>query len=157
MTFISSSIITRNITTILFITMIINEYVISIISFITKTWTIIRITINSILTFFSLHILSRFYSMRILQSKDECFIIIFSTYWLSLYHNLYRIHSRTELYNLQRSSLHYSLSLSTLVLYHHNIHERILMYSYVLRLYMAISIVISSNPFFQVRIIFTIL
>ena len=43
---------------------------------ITKCWTIIRFTINSTLTIFR-HISSRFYSMRILQSKDKCFRIIF--------------------------------------------------------------------------------
>ena len=47
---------------------------------IAKYWTTIMKTINSIITFLSLHKSSGFYSMRILQGKDECFIIIFITY-----------------------------------------------------------------------------
>ena len=85
MTFICISTIILNRTTVLFIAMITNDKIS--IPYTTIDWTKFRIAFNSIIIFFSLHKARGFYSMRIFQSEDKRFIIIFIfIYRLLLYH-----------------------------------------------------------------------
>ena len=77
-----------NSATILFITIITNTYIWSII---TKLRAIFGVTMNSSYVPFSLPISSGFYSMNILQCKDKRFIIILITYRLFYHIQLYII------------------------------------------------------------------
>ena len=71
MTFISSSTIIFSPTAFMIVTIITNNYIR------TKSWTIIRITINNITTFFSFPISSWRNSMRIFKCEYKCFIVMF--------------------------------------------------------------------------------
>ena len=69
------------------ITIILNLYITTTNCTIIKRWTLINRTVNSIFACLSLHKSSWRNIMRILQSEDKRFIIIFAyPYWLSIYH-----------------------------------------------------------------------
>ena len=76
--------------------------------------------------------------------------------YITKYHNIYHIHSMIELYNLQRSNLNYSLSISRLDLFYHNTYGRIQLYSHVRMFYITTIKTIITNIYIRITKYWTI-